>query len=169
MPDDLEVVVGDDTITVTVATEDLVVTVDQDNDFEILQDPTDDFEITLQTVASTALTIALYARFSIFIGSAPSASELLFRHEFTDQVTFAEDFALSRASAVTGATGTMEFSIQKNDVEVATVTFTSNDTGVYAGSATTFDTGDILSLVAPASEDATLAGISFTLAGVRVI
>ena len=67
------------------------------------------------------------------------------------------------------ATADSEFSIQKNGVEVGTMTFGSGGatpTFVMA-SATSFAAGDRLKVVAPASPDATLAGISFTIAGVR--
>lgn len=127
-------------------------------------------EITAQATSLTALNIALYARFALFVAANPTANELLVRYEVTDQLQFAANLALSRGSAVSGATGSSVFSLQKNGVEFGTATFgAGSSTAIFAGSATTFNAGDILTVYAPSSQDATLANVSLTLAATRIV
>jgi hypothetical protein len=168
MPEDVEVIVGDDAITVTIPTDDLVVTVDEDSDFEIFQSSEDDFEITLQTVASTALTISLYARFAIYIKNEYASNELVYRFVATDQLSIPADLAESQGSATAASVTTVVFSYRKNGVEFGTATFTSSDTATHAGAGTTVEAGDVITLHAPASVDTALVNIALTLAANRV-
>jgi hypothetical protein len=101
------------------------------------------------------------------VAGKPRASEK-FRHEFETTVSFAEDFVGSYASADEASTGTATFSITKNGVEVGTLTFDASDAGVFAATGgVSFVPGDILRVVAPATQDATLSDFSITLAGSR--
>jgi hypothetical protein len=109
-------------------------------------------------------------RMPIFIGSTMAADEQIVRFVMTEDITF-EFGGLneSRAEALTPATSTAVISIQKNDVQFASITFESGQsTGSISGLAS-FVAGDILSLVGPSVPDATLADISITLASTRAI
>ena len=70
----------------------------------------------------------------------------------------------SRARASVNATATTVFTIKKNGVDVGTLTFTAaNANGVFAMAAqTAFVAGDLLTMVAPATADTTLADIAYT-------
>lgn len=82
-------------------------------------------------------------------------------------VTFPANLAGSIARASAAATGTAVFSIRKNGVEVGTVTFDGSSTGAFSSSGFALAAGDLVSIVAPTTQDATLAGLIFTLAGAR--
>lgn len=75
---------------------------------------------------------------------------------------------LSKAAALVASTGTAVIDIQKNGSSVGSITFTTDDAGTFTvATQVDFAAGDVLSLVAPASPDATLADIFLTLAGFR--
>ena len=69
----------------------------------------------------------------------------------------------------TAGTGEVVISVRKNDSEVATFTFAAGVTVpvIAAASAVSLLAGDSLSFVGPATADATFAGLSITLLGVR--
>lgn len=105
-----------------------------------------------------------------YVAGAPSANEVLLKYVFTRAVTFADEFAGSRAHAGTAATASTVFIVKKNGSSVGTVTFSaSGTTGAFVTTGTTvsFAAGDYLELVAPSSPDSTLANISFSFAGTR--
>jgi hypothetical protein len=95
----------------------------------------------------------------------PSANLVLQSYVFAAPVTIPAGLSGSRATAATAATVTTTFNIQKNSMNVgtmvlaastATATFTMN-------SATLFHAGDVLTVVAPATPDATLANLAWTI------
>jgi hypothetical protein len=106
-----------------------------------------------------------------YIADKRPAGAVAFRHTFTKAVDFAANFALSDADALAAATASAVFLIKKNGTQVGTLTFAaSGTTGTFAstgGTAVSFVVGDILEIVAPNPQDATLLGVSITLAGVR--
>lgn len=73
------------------------------------------------------------------------------------------------AAADVAATASCTFTLQKNGSAIGTVTFAAAGTvgTVSITSSTSVAAGDVLTLVAPAAADATLANIAFTLAGTR--
>lgn len=100
---------------------------------------------------------------------APSASLVVARHVFALAVDFVTDLVGSQGFADTVATADTDFDVQKNGVSVGTVTFgtgSASATFALAGGAS-FAAGDVLTIVAPASPDSTLADITFSLLGVR--
>ena len=99
-------------------------------------------------------------------GLAFQASEWLFGHKFGVAVSFPENFSGSYAIAEVAATSAAEFSLKKNGTEFGTLTFTGT-TGTFSASATNFAIGDLLEIVAPATEDDTLAHLSITLIGAQ--
>jgi hypothetical protein len=113
---------------------------------------------------------SLVVRMGLWFPGTPSEDEELFRYTFTDTVEYPADLGVTQANARTAATAETVFSIQKDDVEFATITFeAASDVGTMGTSdATTFIAGETLSVVAPSSVDSTLAYISMTLAANRV-
>jgi len=74
----------------------------------------------------------------------------------------------SVCNAKTASTGTAVFSIQKNDVQVATATFTASTSCTFSTQAAfTMNAGDTLSVVSPGSPDATLANVAITIGATR--
>jgi hypothetical protein len=84
-------------------------------------------------------------------------------------ITFPAGLSDSQAGADAAATADAVFSIRKNDVEFATLTFAAGSAaGVFACAAdASFVEGDVLKIVAPNPRDATLSGIAATLVGYR--
>jgi len=104
---------------------------------------------------------------ALFVGRRPDPSEVVARYAFTANVVFPTGLAGSRASAGTAATGSPAFSLRRNGVEFGTCSF-SGATGSFSSpSGANFVPGDVLTVVAPASVDATLEDISITLANQR--
>ena len=100
---------------------------------------------------------------------APTASLVLLRYPFPRQVIFPASLTNSQGKAGTAATAQTDFDIQKNAVSVGTMRFAAAGTVAtfIMASQTTFAAGDILTVVSPASPDATLANLGFALAGTR--
>lgn len=105
-----------------------------------------------------------------FIAGTPAGSETVLRYVFTRATTFADELAGSHGSAGVAATAVTTFSVKKNGSDVGTVAFGvggSIATFTTTGTTVSFASGDVLSIVAPATPDATLADISITLTGMR--
>ena len=98
----------------------------------------------------------------------PSAGAVVVEFLAPRVFSFAAAMAPSRAKARTAATALSTFSLRKNNVEFGEVRFVAGATSgqFEAATKTDFVAGDLLTLVAPASPDATLADLVFTLAGV---
>ena len=105
---------------------------------------------------------------AVFFPDKPGGSEVIFRMPFVRDVDFAAAFASSQAKAGIAATAEAIFSLEKNGSQIGTMTFAiSGTTATFAGAGGSLTAGDILTVVAPASQDATLAAIGFTLKGKR--
>jgi len=102
-----------------------------------------------------------------FVNGKPSASLVLQRYVFATTVTFPAGLAGSQGTAGTAATAMATFAVQKNGANVGTMVFAAAAaTATFTmASATTFNTGDVLTLVAPAVPDATLANLAWTFMG----
>ena len=74
----------------------------------------------------------------------------------------------AKANAGTAATASAVFNLQKNGATFGTMTFAADGTVPTwaAATATSFAAGDVFSIVAPASQDATLADIAYYIPGV---
>jgi len=105
----------------------------------------------------------------IFVGGTYTNSQVLYAVPLGRSVTFKAGLASSSALLGTAATGSTVFSLKKNGTQFGTVTFAASGTvGTFAAASdTTFSSGDILSIVAPASADATAASLGMTLVGIR--
>lgn len=94
-------------------------------------------------------------------------------YSFPIGVTFPPDFTeyrslASQASASANATGSTAFKIQKNGSDVGTATFGAGGvtcTFSSSAAAVVFAKGDKLTILGPATADATLANPNFTLVG----
>lgn len=105
----------------------------------------------------------------MMIVGVPEADFVCLRNVFPREVIFPAGLTLSQGVADVAATGDTDFDIQRNGVSVGTMTFASAATTATfdMASETVFDPGDVLTVIAPSSPDATLSDISFTLAGTR--
>jgi hypothetical protein len=105
----------------------------------------------------------------IALSGSPTNSQVMCTYPMPRSVTFPYDCGLSRAAAGTAATAQTVFSLKKDGVEFATCTFAaSGTTGTYSGEQTAFTAGNVFTIVAPASADATLADIGFAIAAIRI-
>lgn len=106
---------------------------------------------------------------SIYVADNPYSAEELAGHVFTNSVNFPAGFSGSKGFATDAPTADAEFTIKKNGTGVGTVTFAaaSNEATFALAGGAVFGAGDVLSVVAPAPQDATLWQVSITLAGTR--
>jgi hypothetical protein len=89
------------------------------------------------------------------------------RYIFAGTVTFPAGLAGSYGIGQTAATNSTSYSIQRNGTPVGTMNFAAAATVATftMASATAFSAGDLLTVVAPASPDPSLAGLAWTLVG----
>jgi hypothetical protein len=101
----------------------------------------------------------------------PGASEVLLRAVLARRTRLAANFATSRGHAGIVATAQTDFDVQRNGLSIGTVRFPAGSaTATFiAARAVTREPGDRLTVVAPATPDATLANIAVTLAGALVV
>ncbi|WP_035241142.1 hypothetical protein [Desulfobacter vibrioformis] len=103
----------------------------------------------------------------------PTTSMVLLRYPMPRAVTFPVSLADSKMIAGTAATAETVFSLQKDTgaggVEFGTATFAASGTSATFAAAyeTSFVAGDILTLVAPVSADATLADLGWAIVGTK--
>lgn len=98
-----------------------------------------------------------------------TASVVIVRAPAAVAFSLAINFAGSKAVADVAATAQTDFDVQKNGSSVGMIRFAAGaTTGTFiAASAVSFAVGDVLKVVGPATPDATLAGLGFTLLGAR--
>jgi hypothetical protein len=100
-----------------------------------------------------------------------SAGQEIFRMAFAHTTNYAGNFAGSYGTTKTAATGSTTFIVNKNGSQIGTIVWAgSGATPTFtttSGAAESFAAGDILTIVGPATADATLANWSVTLAGTR--
>lgn len=104
-----------------------------------------------------------------FYPGVPSSSAIVTRVPVARAVTFPAGLTGSVGKASVAATASAAFDVQKNGSSVGTITFGAGATSATftAASVITLAAGDVLSIIAPASADATLANVGFVLAGTR--
>jgi len=109
----------------------------------------------LPSILADALGFEIATYFATTFGS----SDIALKYVATLAFHIPANMALTQVHAETAATASTVFSVQKNNVQVGTMTFGVGGiipTYVMA-SQTNFVAGDRLTIVAPASPDATLA------------
>lgn len=99
----------------------------------------------------------------------PGASVVMLRFPLPRKVEFPSGLTDSQGVAGTSATAQTDFDIQKGGSSVGTMRFAAAATTAtfIMASATTFNAGDVLTVVAPGTPDATLADVGFALAAVQ--
>src|SRR5215831_4648 len=119
------------------------------------------YTVTGSVKASVATTVS-----SSYTGPT-TANLVVQRFVFAGTVMFPAGLTGSQGTAGVAATATTSYSIKKNGANVGTMIFAAGATAATfsMASATTFMAGDILTVVAPASPDATLANLAWTLVG----
>lgn len=99
---------------------------------------------------------------------AITASELLLQHVAVRTLNFASNFANSKGVAGTAPTASVTLTVAVNGATVGTIVFAASattSTFTTSSGALTVTPGQILTVTAPSSADATLANVSFTLLG----
>jgi hypothetical protein len=101
-----------------------------------------------------------------FFRGVPGSSALVLRFVATRALTIPADAVGSQASAGTAATASATFTVSKNGSAVGSIAWSASGTvGAFTmASAVALAAGDVLTITAPASADATLADIAITLA-----
>lgn len=100
---------------------------------------------------------------------APTDGLILLRYPLNRAVSFPLNMANSHAVSGVAATAGAVFSLRKNGVQFATMTFAAGTAlATFAGAATSFASGDVLTVMSPSPADSTLADIGFALAGTRL-
>lgn len=99
----------------------------------------------------------------------PTSSEVLLEFALTRDVIIPASMTNSYFQADVAATAQTDIDVQKNSVSAGTIRFAAAGTVAtfIAASPITLTSGDLLTLVAPASADATLAKISGVVAATR--
>jgi hypothetical protein len=101
---------------------------------------------------------------ALTVESKPDANEIVFFFAAPRSFGFPVNFTGSVAKSAVASTGTAIFTVSKNGTQFGTITFTESSNGVFSSAALTyFNAGDVLSIVAPMSQDSTLDNIGITL------
>jgi hypothetical protein len=113
--------------------------------------------------AGQSLTAILSGSYS----GRPSANLVLQNYVFAAPATVPAGMTGSQGTAAIAATGTAIFRIQKNGADVGTMVFAASATVATfsMSSATVCNAGDVLTIVAPATSDATLGNLAWTIMG----
>lgn len=106
-------------------------------------------------------------RVGFFFTTAPSANEVLAIHTFTDDITFADDFAGAVGHVDTNPAATFTMSVLKNGAAIGSIAVSTSGVVTFAttGGAASFSTGDRMKITGPASIDAAILGGAFTFKG----
>ena len=101
------------------------------------------------------------------LSGAPGASQVVERYIFATPTMFPAGLGGSYGAAGTAATATATFTIAKNGGAVGTMAFAAGATSASfaMASATGFAAGDVLTITAPPTPDASLANLAWTLLG----
>ena len=98
------------------------------------------------------------------------SSLVMLRYVFTRDVIFPATMVGSRGDAGVAANAQTDVDLQKDGVSFGTMRWAASGTvaSFIAASATTFNAGNVLDVIAPGSADANLADVSFTLIGHKI-
>ncbi len=121
---------------------------------------------TAFVTAAVAASVGAPFDIGLYIEGVTTNSENVLRYVFNRAVTLPASLTGSHASANTASTGTVSFALKNNGGSIGTITFTASATGTFTfASPVTFAIGDVLTITAPVTADATLADININLAG----
>lgn len=118
---------------------------------------------------SSAITKSQVADFGATYNGVFGASVVVMRLPMVRTITFPASMTASQGVLGTAATAQTDFDLQKNAVSFGTMRFAAAGTvaSFIAAAQTSFSAGDILTIVAPASPDATAADLGCILVGAR--
>jgi len=127
-----------------------------------------DSAITDNASAITALQTQPYDM-PIMYNGKPTDGLVLLRIEMVRAVTIQAGLTLSVFKSLIASTASAVFSLKKGGTDFGTMTFAISGTTatLVAASETVFAAGDILTVVAPATADTTLADLFGTIVGSR--
>ena len=110
---------------------------------------------------------AVSATISGSFAGTSTANLVVQRYVFAGTVTFPAGLTGSQGTGGVAATAATTYAIKKNATNVGTMAFAASSTTATftMPTATTFMSGDVLTVVAPATPDATLANLAWTLVG----
>jgi hypothetical protein len=120
-------------------------------------------------VALAASAVGGLYDFGMFIPGQPAASAMVFQFAVPRAISFPVNLVGSLARAGTAATSAASFTLRKNGSNIGTIDFaagTATAPFALAGGAA-FAAGDVLEILAPSPQDATLAHVSITLSASR--
>lgn len=99
----------------------------------------------------------------------PTASEVLIVHAIAENLAFPANFSGSRGSCGINPTASFVLTLKKNGTTIGTITISTTGTFTFStsGTAVSLVPGDVLTLHAPATADATADQIAVTFLGTR--
>lgn len=107
----------------------------------------------------------LYYDHAVFVVGKPTVSKVIYRHVCSRPFRIPASLTGSQMKTDTNATATTTFSLTKNGTQFGTVAIGSTGTvTLTAASNTDFAAGDVFKIIAPSSQDATLADFGMTIA-----
>ncbi len=119
--------------------------------------------------AAAAARAAIPWEAGVCIGSVPLANEVIVYHEMRSNLRVGTNLLNWDLNAGVAATASSVFSVRKNGVQFGTITVAPGGTvGTLSGTQTDFANGDILSIIAPSSQDLTLQNIGITMIATRL-
>jgi hypothetical protein len=120
-------------------------------------------------VALAASAVGGLYDIGLFIPGQPAAAAKVFQFVVPRAISFPVNLAGSLAKAGTAATSAASFTLGRNGTNIGTVDFAAGSataTFTLPGGAA-FAAGDVLEMLAPGPQDATLADVSITLMAAR--
>jgi hypothetical protein len=120
-------------------------------------------------VALAASAVGGLYDIGLFIPGQPAASAMVFQFVVPRAIGFPVNLVGSLAKAGTAATSAAAFTLRKNGSNFGSIDFAAGSamaTFMLAGGAV-FTAGDVLEILAPSPQDATLADVSITLMASR--
>jgi hypothetical protein len=121
-------------------------------------------------VGAAAAPVTAPYDIGMFFPGKPVAGATMFRVPLARMVVFSDDFAGSQAKCATAASVSAVFTVKRNDTAIGTITFAAGSlVGTFATSGIDemFLATDLLTIIAPAAQDVTLANVGITFAGTR--
>jgi hypothetical protein len=103
--------------------------------------------------------------FGVYYPDQPTSSQVLNKLVFPRAASTADDFAGSYGHVDTNPTAQFDVDVQVEGVSVGTVSVSTGGVFTFttSGGALSISAGERLEFIAPASTDATIAGLSFTI------
>lgn len=117
-------------------------------------------------VSTSTLQITNYD-IGVFLPGQALANQVVLLLPVERVVYFANNFSPSVAACGTNPTASVVFALNQNGAQIGTLTIATSGAATFSSTdtVTTFDTGDVLTIVGPSSPDATLANLGITLSG----